>query len=159
MRAILTPLLLLVFLAGCTQPAPAVDREGARAAAVELVEEWARTGTEGRWDDLVALYADEPGFTWVEQGAMPYADHAAIAAGVAQARDSGMTVRTTVSNVEAIPLANDAAALRANVSVVFGDPANGGFGFDGMLTGVAVKHGERWQFLQGHLSSPQERGG
>ena len=85
---------------------------------------------------------------------MPYPDHAAIAAGVAQARDARLTLRSSARDIVATPLSAEAAAVRANVSIVFGDPAHGGFAFDGILTGVAVKRGERWQFLQGHLSSP-----
>ena len=154
MHSLLRPVVAL-FLAACAPAAdPAAGREEARVAAVALVEEWAAAGTEGRWDDLTAVYADDPAFTWVEQGRMPYPDHAAIAAGVAQARDARMALRTSVRDIVATPLGADAAAVRANVSIVFGDPAHGGFAFDGILTGVAVRRGERWQFLQGHLSSP-----
>jgi len=160
MHTLLRPLAALLFLAACTQTtAPSqADLAAAETGAVALVNEWAATGSEGRWDDLVPLYGDLPGFTWVEQGEIRYADQAAIAAGVAQARDSRLTVRTTVSDVRATALAADAAAVRANVSIVFGDPAAGGFVFNGMLTGVAVEREGRWVFLQGHLSAPQPRG-
>lgn len=151
------PIAALLLLAACAQPAEPSQAElsAAETGAVALVNAWAATGSEGRWDDLVALYGDVPGFTWVEQGEIRYADHAAIAAGVAQARDSGLTVTTTVNDVRATALARDAAAVRANVSIVFGDPAAGGFAFNGMMTGVAVERDGRWVFLQGHLSAPQ----
>jgi hypothetical protein len=157
MSPVVRTFVALAFVAACAQPerAPtAAALSAVEAGATGLVEEWARTGSEGRWDDLVALYADQPGFTWVEQGRMPYADHAAVAAGVAQARDSGLSVRTTVSDIVATPLSTDAAAVRANVSIAFGDPRAGGFVFDGILTGVAIERDGRWMFLQGHLSSP-----
>lgn len=147
---------LIALLVSCA-PASSneeAELEAARAGAAALVEEWAATGSEGRWDDLTGLYADAPGFTWVEQGQIRYADHAAIAAGVAQARDSGLSVRTTVRGVQATALAADAASVSANVSVIFGDPAAGGFAFDGVLTGVAIERDGRWMFLQGHLSQP-----
>lgn len=151
------PVVALLLLSACAQPAEPTQAQlsAAETGAVALVNEWAATGSEGRWDDLVALYGDVPGFTWVEQGEIRYADHAAIAAGVAQARDSGLTVRTTVSDVRATALARDTAAVRANVSIVFGDPATGGFSFNGMMTGVAVERDGRWVFLQGHLSAPR----
>jgi D-serine deaminase-like pyridoxal phosphate-dependent protein len=159
MHSLLRPLAALVFLAACAQPAgpSQADLAAAETNAIALVNEWAATGGEGRWDDLIAIYGDLPGFTWVEQGEIRYADHAAIAAGVAQARDSGLTVRTTVTDVQATALAPDAATVRANVSILFGDPAAGAFAFVGILTGVAVERDGRWVFLQGHLSAPQPR--
>jgi hypothetical protein len=157
MVRILNPFIAIALLAACAAPQPApsaADLAAAEAGATALVEHWARAGSEGRWDELSEIYADEPGFTWVEQGRIPYPDHAAIVAGVEQARDSNMIVRTNVSDIVATALARDAAAVRAKVSIVFGDPAAGGFAFDGILTGVAVEREGRWVFLQGHLSSP-----
>lgn len=158
---VLRSFILLLLLAACAAPerAPtAVQMTAAETSATELVHEWARTGSEGRWDDLVTLYADAPGFAWIEQGENRYPDHAAIEAGVAQARDSGLSVRTTVSNVVSTALSPDAAAVRADVSIAFGDPAAGGFALNGILTGVAIQREGRWVFLQGHLSSPQPPG-
>jgi hypothetical protein len=149
----------LVFVAACAPPerAPtAAQLAAAEAGATELVEEWARAGSEGRWDDLVNLYADEPGFAWIEQGQNRYPDRGAIEAGLAQVRASQLRVHTVVSDVVATALAPNAAAVRATYSIVFGDPAQGGYSFDGMLTGVAVERDGRWLFLQGHLSSPPE---
>lgn len=159
MSPVLRPVAALLFLAACAQaPAPptAAELEAADTGAVALVNEWAAAGTEGRWNDLPPLYADDPGFTWVEQGEIRYVDHAAITAGVTQARDSGLTIRTTVSNVEATPLARDVATVRANVSIVFVQAGDGGYSFRGILTGVAIERDGRWMFLQGHLSSPEE---
>jgi D-serine deaminase-like pyridoxal phosphate-dependent protein len=160
MHVLIHSIAALFVLAACAQPAAPgqADNAATEASAVALVNEWAATGNEGRWDDLIAVYGDLPGFTWVEQGEIGYADHEAIAAGVAQARDSGVAVHTTVSDVQATALAPDAAAVRANVSIVFGDPTANGFAFNGMLTGVAVERDRHWVFLQGHLSAPQPRG-
>lgn len=159
MAPVLRAVAALLFLAACAQ-APAAptqaELDAAEAGAVALVNDWAAAGTEGRWNDLPQLYADDPGFTWVEQGEIRYIDHAAITAGVNQARDSGLTIRTTVSNVTATALARDAAAVRANVSIVFVEAGEGGFSFRGILTGVAIERDGRWMFLQGHLSSPEE---
>ena len=157
MTPILRPIAALLLLAACAQPERAVTAaqlSAAETGATELVEKWARSGSEGRWDDLIALYADAPDFAWIEQGENRYADHDAIAAGVRHARDANMTVRTSARDIVVTPLAPDAAAVRANVSIVFGDPAAGGFAFDGILTGVAIERDGRWMFLQGHLSSP-----
>lgn len=157
MIRILRPIGLLLLLAACSQPERAVtaaELESARNGATALIQEWASAGSEGRWDDLVQLYADDPDFAWVEQGRIRYPDRAAIAAGLAQAREANLTVRTSARDVVVTPLAADAAAVRAHISVVFGDPSAGGFALDGILTGVAVERAGRWQFLQGHLSNP-----
>lgn len=158
MTPVLRPLVALtLLLAACASPerAPtAAQLAAVESGATALVENWASAGAEGRWDELVALYADEPDFAWIEQGQNRYPDHDAVARGVAQARDANLTVRTRVEDVVVTPLAADAAAVRANVSIVFGDPAQGGFAFDGMLTAVAIERDGRWTFLQGHLSSP-----
>ncbi|MGD9982157.1 MAG: nuclear transport factor 2 family protein [Hyphomonadaceae bacterium] len=160
MIRLIKPFVALLFLAACASPerAPtAAQMAAAETSAAALVEEWARAGSEGRWDDVAALYADEPGFAWIEQGENRYADRAAIEAGIAQVRASQLQVHTVVSDVVATALSPDAAAVRAHYSIVFGDPAQGGYSFDGMLTGVAVERDARWVFLQGHLSSPPPR--
>lgn len=145
---------LAALMAACTpKQAPPPNAAETERAAIELVNEWAAVGTEGRWDDLPALYADTPDFAWVEDGVLAYESHEAIIAGIQRAHDSGLTIRTHASNVSATALSPDAAAVRANVSIAFGDPAAGGFAFDGILTAVAVKRDDRWMFLQGHLSS------
>lgn len=147
---------IVLAIAACgprSAPAPADDLSAAEAGAVALVEEWARAGTENRWSYLPALFADEPGLVWVEQGVVRYREHAAVVTGATRAAATGLTVRTTVSEVQATALAADAALVRANVRIAFG--ADGaGFAMLGVLTGVAVKRGERWVFLQGHISSP-----
>lgn len=147
-----------VLLAACQPATPqAPDFSAASAGAAALVEDWAATGTEGRWEDLPALFADEPGFGWVEQGELRYADWTAMEAGIEQVMLSGLTARTSVTNIEATPLAVDAVAIRAYVAITFGDPAADGFAFDGVLTAVAVERDGEWLFLQGHLSQPQSQ--
>lgn len=157
MTPLLRPIVALALLSACAQPERAVTAaqlSAAETGATALVEEWARAGSEGRWDDLAELYADQPDFAWIEQGQNRYEDHAAIVAGLRQARDANMTVRTSARDIVVTPLAPDAAAVRASVSIVFGDPSADGFAFDGVLTGVAIERDGRWKFLQGHLSSP-----
>jgi hypothetical protein len=157
MSLIFRTFVAMLFLAACASPerAPtAAQLAAAETGAGDLVEEWARTASEGRWEDMPDLYADAPGFAWIEQGENRYPDHAAIEAGLAQVRAARLQVRTVVSDVVATALAPDAAAVRANYSIVFGDPAAGGYTFDGILTGVAIERDGRWTFLQGHLSHP-----
>lgn len=126
----------------------------AREGAAALVEEWAQTGRDGRWSNLPALFADEPGLAWVEQGELRYGDLSEISESAARAETDGLTAQTSVTDVVATPLSPEAAAIVAHVSILVGDPANGGFAFDGVLSAVAVERDGEWVFLQGHLSQP-----
>lgn len=157
MRAALSTALLMLLVACAQRTEPEAELRRAEQSAVALVNDWARDGSEGRWDELSALHADARGFTWVEEGEIRYADHQAIVAGLERAREAGLVADTTVTDVRATALSSSAAAVRANYSVVFGDVAAGGFAVSGMMTGVAVEQNGHWQFLQGHLSSPRQQ--
>lgn len=143
----------LVLIGGCERSAPR-DDAAARAGVEALVKEWAAAGQEGRWSDLAALYADDPGFVWIEQGRVAYADHAAVVAGVEAAQAMKAEIRSAVSNVAVTPLAPDVAAYRANATLSVSS-ASFSFAVDGVLSGVAVKRDGAWKLLQGHLSAPQ----
>lgn len=156
-------MICLVFaaIAGCSaSPAPdhpaAVDETAIVDGVTSLVNDWTNAGKEGRWEDLKSLYADEAGFTWIERGAVAYADHAAIVAGVDQASQMSADIASSVGNIRVTPLAPDAAAVVADIKldVSFGDF---GYNFDGVLSGVAVKRDGAWRFLQGHLSEPPKQ--
>lgn len=148
----------LLVLAGCAT-GPAFDRASVAREATALVEEWSRTGREGRWQDLKLLYADDPGFAWVERGVVAYASHAAIVAGVEQAARANLKVDTQVRDVVAVPLAADAAAVRAGFSMRIEFSPTQVIQQQGTLTGVAVKRGGRWQFLQGAMSGAEPSAG
>ena len=141
-------------LSGCAKPAKQVATGDVDTGVSALVKDWSQAGEEGRWDDLKALYADEPGFVWIEQGRVAYADHVAVVAGVDQAAAMGAKIESDVGAVSVTPLSPDAAAFHARTTLRVASPEFA-FDFDGMLSGVAVKRGERWLFLQGHLSALQ----
>lgn len=152
-------LALLVACAPRTEP-PGADTRAqtydavAVAEAVEaMIVDWAKTGEEGRWEDLKALYADDPAFYWVEDGRLAYDSRAGAAAGVDQAAAMNAMIRSTVSDIVVTPLGADEATFRAAISIGFvgGDFS---FEFDGVFTGLAVRREDKWMFLQGHLSKP-----
>lgn len=144
---------ILLFLAACASLVPtASPSDRVRTEVAALVENWARAGTEGRWHDVLAAYADDPGFAWVEQGALRYPDRNAIAAALDQVAQSGMRVETRTHDVVVTPIGASVAAVRANVSVRFSVSGSAPAGFDGVLTATAIKRDGRWVFLQGHIS-------
>ncbi|GEM_PF-4959840 len=129
------------------------DEPEIAAGVTALVNDWAQAGPERRWEELKDLYADTAGFTWIERGGVAYADHAAITAGIDQASQMEADISSRVNNIRVTPLAPDAAAVVANLSlsVSFGDF---GYDFDGIFSGVAIKRNDKWRFLQGHMSEP-----
>ncbi len=96
--------LLLVFaLSACaptgnTAPAaaPEVVQPAAAAAVEDLIREWSAAGSEGRFEDLKALYANDSAFYWIERGRVAYPDYAAVVAGVDQAASMTAKIQSTV---------------------------------------------------------------
>lgn len=142
--------------ASCAAVPKTPDVAAAQAGVRALLAEWAEAGSESRWEDLKALYADEPGFAWVEQGVVAYKDRAAVAAGVDAAAATSAQIKTSVADIVATPVAADAAAFHARVKSSVAS-AEFAFEFDGVISGLAVRRDGRWLFLQGHLSAPTAR--
>lgn len=147
---------LFSLAAACARPATvaplAVDEVEAIEANVEaLLRNWGAAGAEGRWEDLKALYADDPSFYWVEQGRIAYSDYASIVAGVDQAAATAAVITNSFDDIVVTPLGADAAIFRAHVTFAVAT-ADFSFDFDGAFTGVAVRRDGRWKFLNGHLS-------
>lgn len=159
MRIILS--LLLVAISACS-PAPstvaaaAADTASVKSDVAALIRAWSAAGAEGRWDDLKAIYADDPDFYWVEQGRVAYAGHAAVVAGVDQVAAMGATMTSSVDEIVVTPLGSDSASFRARAEIAV---ASSSFSFDfkGAFTGVAVKRDGEWRLLQGHLSAEEQR--
>lgn len=153
---------LLLLAAACSAPesrkvaadmkaTPAADPAAAAAGVTALIREWSAAGAEGRWNDLKALYADDPDFYWVEQGRVAYDSAAAAAAGVDRVAAMNAMIRSDVDAIAVTPLSADAASFRAHTKIGFVS-TDFSFNFEGAFTGVAVRRDGRWRFLQGHLS-------
>lgn len=133
--------------------------ENMKTAVSELIESWAAAGENKDWDALADLYADQSGFAWIERGAVQYKDHAEILAGIEAAKAMDAKVSNKISNIVVTPLSSDAAAYYADYAL---SVASDSFSFssEGVLSGVAVKSGEKWRFLQGAFSEkPRQEAG
>lgn len=158
--------LFLALCAACSPAAPpapsaasapaaiADDRAAVRSDVEALLREWSLAGSEGRWNDLKELYADDPDFSWIENGAVAYDDYESVIAGVDQVAAMNASLTSRIDDIAIMPLADDAAAFRAGVSIDF-SASEFSFSFNGAFTGVAVLRDGRWRFLQGHLSKPE----
>jgi ketosteroid isomerase-like protein len=149
MRTLVTALLLA--LAACTAPPASFDADVVRSEVTELVQRWSDAGDANDWDAVADTYADAEGFAWVERGEVRYPNHEAIVAGLQQARDAGLSVTNDVSEIVVTPLGPDAAAYHANYSIGVTSPQFS-FASEGVMSGVAIRQGDTWRFLQGSLN-------
>ncbi len=140
---------LAVLLVNACASLPA--RDDAQSGVAALVQRWSDAGEAGDWDAVADTYADAEGFAWIEQGEVRYPSRAAIIEGLAGIRGMSATVSSEVSNVVVSPLGEGVAAFRAsyNLSV---STTQYSFSSQGVLSGVAIKQGDTWRFLQGAFS-------
>jgi hypothetical protein len=142
----------LIVLGACNASAPqSYDAVAVRSDVSALVQRWSDAGEAGDWDAIADTYADAEGFTWIERGEVRYADHAAILAGLQQARDGAFSVTNDVSDILVTPLSGETAAYHARYRLAVTSPQFS-FSSEGVLSGVAIRQGETWRFLQGSLN-------
>jgi uncharacterized protein (TIGR02246 family) len=140
---------ILMVASACT-PAPETTSD-VRAEVAALVQRWSDASEAGDVESLADTYADQAGFAWIERGAVSYANHAAIVEGLDRVMDASASITNDVSDIGVTPLGDGAAAFHAHYAFeVAGDAFQ--FSSRGTMSGVAIKQGETWRFLQGSFS-------
>jgi ketosteroid isomerase-like protein len=145
--------------AGRSASAPELSPE--RAAAVvsgvqATLDAYRKLAAAGRWDALMRLYADDPRFRWVANGAVE-------ARSVAEIRQHFFAlapearVETTFEDTEIAALSPDLARVVTRFKTRVVDPYAGGFSFGGILTTTLVRLPDGWKILDGHSSSPSRQ--
>jgi len=150
---------LALVIIGASACAPALQNgDDVRRGVTELVQRWSDAGEALDWDEVADTYADVEGFVWIEQGEARYTSRGAILEGLNQARAMSASIRNDVSDIVVTPLSDDAAAFRAHY---FLSVSAEGFSVssEGVLSGVAIKEGGTWRFLQGSFSEQPEQSG
>lgn len=154
----------LVLLLGVTAGSAlrAEDISQARDAAIRqgvqaTLDAYRELAGAGKWADLMRLYADEPQFRWVTNGAVVARSVEEIRKNLT-AQPAGSRSENTYQDVEITPLAPDVAEVTTRFQVRLVDPAGGGFSFGGMMTMILVQRGDGWKILSGHASSPVRPG-
>ncbi len=125
--------------------------EDARSGVAALVQRWSDAGEAGDWDAVADTYADAEGFAWIEQGEARYPSRAAILEGLNRVRGMSASVNSEVSNVVVTPLGDGVAAFRADYMMAV-STNHYSFTSQGVLSGVAIRQGDTWRFLQGAFS-------
>jgi hypothetical protein len=144
-RAAAVALLLLV--SACSPP-PSVTGD-VSAEVTALVQRWSDASEAGDVQALADTYADRDGFAWIERGAVSYTSRAAIVDGLSGVE--GASITNDVSDISVTPLSDGVAAFRAHYAFQVRGAAFQ-FESEGIMSGVAIKEGETWRFLQGAFS-------
>jgi len=156
-------LALLLGLAAAARPAAlrAEEMSEAQTAAIRqgvqaTLDAHGRLSAAGSWEALMRLYADEPRFRWMSNGAI-------VARSVDEIRKTflalppGSRFETTYQDVEITPLAPGVAQMAAPFHTRVVDSKSGGYAFGGFLTMILVERADGWKILSGHASSPRNR--
>jgi hypothetical protein len=151
--------LLLGAIAGSplrAQPVSPDQAAAIRQGVQATLDAYRERSAAGQWEALLRLYADEPQFRWVSNGALVARSFDDIRKHFL-AQPAGSRAEQTYQDVEITPLAPDAAEVLTRFETKLIDPAGAGFSFGGLMTLVMVRRGESWLILSGHSSTPQRR--
>ncbi len=149
----------LLLLVGCSpQPSTLTDDQAAdvRSRVAAALDDFRRHQAAGAWDSAFALYANDPSFRWVEDGAVRYRSVAEILASL-QRLPAGLRIETTYRDVEITALGPGLAYLVAGFDSRFIYTGGQGFRVGGATTMLFGLRPEGWRILGGHVSSPRER--
>jgi ketosteroid isomerase-like protein len=152
--------MLMVTAAG-TDRDPAPQLTAARRQAIEEgVEKALATYREraaaGDWEGVLALYADDPGFRWITNGAIAAHSVTELRKGLL-GLPPGSRAENTYRDTEILPLAPDLALVSTTFETKVVDASGKSFSFGGKLSMVLVARKEGWLILHGHASAPVER--
>jgi ketosteroid isomerase-like protein len=161
LRHSIRTVLALVLGLTATTAVGAQEISAARAAAIRqgvqaTLDAFCKLSAAGQWDAVMRLYADDPHFVWVTNGAI-------VSRSLDEIRKhftgtpAGSRVETTYQDTEITPLAPGVATVLTRFETRITDAQGGGFHFGGLLTMTLVERGDGWKILDGHASSPGRR--
>ena len=109
----------------------------------------------GDFGGAAAFYADDPRFTWVEDGVVRYRSRADVTRAFEHLRLIGL-VRFAYGEPTIEVLARDLAVLAVSFETVVGDGPQR-YAFGGAMTATMARTSAGWRFLVGHSSSRRPR--
>lgn len=168
MKPIVPVLVASLFAVGCAPP-PDADLSQARSDAIEdsvvtFLSTWSEGVRTADWDRLIERYADDPAFTWVEDGQVRYRSRGALRTAFDQLHGQFSGARTDFLDPSITPLAPGLANVVAEFRTTLRRDGGEDVSFGGVMTMTAVHTDDGWKVLQGHASSgtprpPSEEGG
>lgn len=155
-------LVLPTALAACataartSQPLSDVHAAAIRDSVQQTLQLFRHYSTTRQWDSLVTLYADDPRFRWIENGAVRYRSQLDIRAALA-ALPPNTSIESTYRDTEITALAPGLASVTTLFQTRFVSPPAPPFEFGGAITMTLIHSREGWRILNGHTSSPIRR--
>lgn len=120
--------------------------------------DFARLSAAGQLDSAATRYSANPRFRFLESGLVKYRSAAEVREALT-AMPAGTPVRTTFSELVVDPIRPGVGTSSALFRTEIGDPAAGGFAYNGAITMVWVHEPEGWRIRSGHSSAPVARDG
>jgi ketosteroid isomerase-like protein len=127
-------------------------------ATAEIDAAWAdyvRRINAADFDGALRYYADDPRFSWVEDGKVRYTTRAQVAQAFAQLKQMG-TAKFEYGPLTITPGSSDAATLSTSYKTTIGS-AGKEFSFGGTMTIDLVRTNDGWQFLTGNTTTSRQR--
>lgn len=122
-----------------------------------LLDRYSEAVGEGRWEQVISLYVDDPRFIWAEDGRIAYQSIDQIREAFEGLQGQFTAAETEFSNPRVIALGPGVAHVTATVQQHFTTPEGDDFGFTALMTAAVVQTEMGWRFLAGHTSSERDR--
>jgi ketosteroid isomerase-like protein len=148
--------LALVLAPACRTTTPTEFDDARRAAIADSVRRVFGDFTValGRGDvgEAIQFYSDDPGFRWVEDGAMRYTSRRDIAQGLEQLRTyASLSFRFDEPTIDVV--ASNVAILTTITETTLSDTAGRTLTFAAALTVTMVRDSAGWRARSGHSST------
>lgn len=159
-------LLVVAFLSACgdrpaddpTADPPAEALTGERATAIRdslrgFLAAYSASVERGDWDAVGALYSEDPGFVWIEDGRVAYDSAAEVRASLAGMAGVIRSARTEFHSIRVLPLAPGLATISSEFRHTFAMEGGDDLELTGALTATVAHEEGGWRFLSGHTST------
>ncbi len=144
------------------QPSSSQLTESHRSAIEDSVRqfltEFADQTSTGDLTALIPYYANEPGFHWMENGALSYPSYDSVTATLRRIAPTIAESRFEFEELRVVALAPGTASLSMLFRQFFTDTSGFAFDFGGAMTLIAVHRDDSWKFISGHVSEPVQSG-
>ena len=153
---------IILFLVFCTTLTGCSQSGSNKSEQINVIRdafaEYETLLNSGNYEGLLRFYADDPRFSWMEDGQVKYSSLDEIASALKQLAQFGPG-RFEYGEPDIMLLCSDVASLSTTFRTTFGEVGKGGFSFSGALTATLIETSSGWRFLVGHTSTERTRGG
>ncbi len=144
------------------QPSSSQLTESHRNAIEDSVRhfltEFAEQVNTGELTTIIPYYANEPGFHWIENGALSYPSYDSVTATLRRMAPTIAESRFEFEELRVVALAPGAASISMLFRQFFTDTSDFAFDFGGAMTLIAVHRDDGWKLISGHISAPVQSG-